>query len=208
MQPSSQSSLRTSVRQGAPEKLTNRTDINDRRFYEGIGSGIKWLARLRSVDGVAGWKLRQQKMLQPWGRIPSFPETSSFAGRPPTAWRSLTRHIPGTGCTAWAELNVPRWMNTCWFWASELLPHFLQMNRAAVDTRVRVCVEASLLWNLWTVPGGLRICRSFQLPCVRAPVLLASPYCPHCPPTGQALFYDKRAAVLGKLGLRTGSSGW
>lgn len=73
-----------------------RTDINNGSFYEGTGSAIKGLARLRSIDGMVGWKLRQEKMLQPWGRILSFPETSSFAGRPPTAWRSLTHHIPGT----------------------------------------------------------------------------------------------------------------
>lgn len=25
---------------------------------------------------------------------------------------------------AWAELNVPPWMNTCWLWAFEVLPPF------------------------------------------------------------------------------------
>lgn len=115
-------------------------------------------------------------------------------GASPTTFREQT-----PSCTAWAELNVPRWMNTCRFWAFELLPHFLQTNRAAVDARVRVCVEALLLWNLWTVPGGLYICRSFQLPCVRAPVLMSSwplrpahaalPRGRHCFMTKEQLFW-------------------
>ena len=45
-----------------------------------------------------------------------------------------------------------------------------------------------------------------QPPCVRAPGLLASPSCLPCPRSGQAPFYDKRAAVLGKLGFETGGS--
>ena len=62
------------------------------------------------------------------------------------------------------------------------------MNRATMTTRGATCLPP------------------LQPPCVRAPGLLASPSCLPCPRSGQAPFYDKRAAVLGKLGFETGGS--